>query len=432
MKEDGPVYFRFKEHEAQDSSDPVLLENLLGQGLWQLPPKGEDYFDIQHAKKDGTETLTAGYCIGARQFEWEEGGQKRKGVIWVLPKHESLRPEKLLWKCLENPKVRSHLEHCYKIYIDEAPIPIPSGISDYVTPLIITDFILRLRAIIKKGVRKSFVRVEQTLRNRVRGKILINRTIKGHLRKNTVTTTECSFQVQSPDIPENRILKAALVQCSRYINSRMSGRYEIKNLLPYCFPPLENVRETILENDFNSIHHSPFYSEYKPALNLARVLLKKFGFSVTSNFDLKNETLPFIINMPELFERYCEALLRERYDNLLAGYGRHDDSETQSGRRLKRPDFLLPSLNMIIDSKYKFWVEKAIGEEDLRQLAFYGRYTPVLSKLKNGCERPTLQFLYPSEDGYKTIDLDDNTANREEHDFVAIKKYPVKISNTGN
>jgi 5-methylcytosine-specific restriction endonuclease McrBC regulatory subunit McrC len=131
--------------------------------------------------------------------------------------------------------------------------------------------------------------------------------------------------------------------------------------------------------------------------------------------------------MPELFERYCEALLRGRYDDLLAGYGRDDSSETKSGHRLKRPDFLLPSLNMIIDSKYKFRIENSIGEEDLRQLSLYGRYMPILSNLKNNLKRPVLQFLYPSEDGYETIDLEDNNANREERGFIKIKKYPVKI-----
>jgi 5-methylcytosine-specific restriction endonuclease McrBC regulatory subunit McrC len=207
----------------------------------------------------------------------------------------------------------------------------------------------------------------------------------------------------------------------------MSGFREIKNLLPYCFPPLENVGETITEHAFNSIHYSPFYNEYKPALKLARVLLRKSDFSVHSDSDLKNKTLPFRINMPELFERYCEALLRDRYDDLLTGYLKGDDSETQSGRRLKRPDFLLPSLNMIIDSKYKFWVKDTIGEEDLRQLSLYGRYKPLLDKLENDYERPTLQFLYPAQDGSEVIDLEDATVNREEKDFIRIKKYPVKI-----
>jgi 5-methylcytosine-specific restriction endonuclease McrBC regulatory subunit McrC len=207
----------------------------------------------------------------------------------------------------------------------------------------------------------------------------------------------------------------------------MSGFREIKNLLPYCFPPLENVGETIAEHDFNSIHYSPFYNEYKPALKLARILLKKFDFSVRSDGDLKNKTLPFRINMPELFERYCEALLRDRYDDLLAGYGREGYSETRSGSRRMRPDFLLPSLNMIIDSKYKFWVKNAIGNEDLRQLSAYGRYKPLLDKLKTGYESPTLQFLYPSEAGSETIDLEDAAANRKETDFIKIKKYPVKI-----
>jgi 5-methylcytosine-specific restriction endonuclease McrBC regulatory subunit McrC len=207
----------------------------------------------------------------------------------------------------------------------------------------------------------------------------------------------------------------------------MSGFREIKNLLPYCFPPLENVGETITEHDFNSIHYSPFYNEYKPALKLARVLLRKSDFSVHADNDLKNKTLPFRINMPELFERYCEALLRDRYDDLLAGYGKEGYSETQSGHRRKRPDFLLPSLNMIIDSKYKFWQKDTIGGEDLGQLSFYGRYKPLLNKLENDCERPTLQFIYPAEDGREAIDLEDVTANREEKNFIKIKKYPVKI-----
>jgi hypothetical protein len=130
--------------------------------------------------------------------------------------------------------------------------------------------------------------------------------------------------------------------------------------------------------------------------------------------------------MPELFERYCESLLRKQYPDTLAGWGNTGKSETRAGTLKLRPDFVIPSMNTIVDSKYKYWIAGQEDKEGMQQMALYGREKKTLQQLNHDSELPILQFLYPSESGNKDIDLQ-NSSNSCINDYLSIKKYPLKI-----
>ncbi len=245
----------------------------------------------------------------------------------------------------------------------------------------------------------------------------------------SVPQVSCSYQINSINCLENRILKTTLLKINSYFKSIHIAEPEMENLLTnalYDFQEVESIE--INFPDFSRLHGNPFFKEYKPALELAKIILKRFSYSNNlERLDQTRYTIPFYINMPELFERYCEVLLRSQYKNVKAGYQRDGKSETRSGKFKIRPDFLLPDENMIVDSKYKYWLEpQNISKEDISQLSLYSRHEGILKKLGKNSSRPTLQFIYPKDEGEQNIDFS-NSANKKEKEIIDCFRYPLNI-----
>jgi len=418
-------YFTFKEHGEQDAEEIESLLEVLGNKIkdYELSSDNLKYLGLN-------EKCEADYFIGMRWISWAEGDQKRKGVIWVRPKHHDIPFEKLFWKCLSHPIVNKHMGDCYRIFPEEDAIPLPGSAIDFVTPLLIADFLVRVRKLSQKGLRKRFVNIQETLNSRVKGKLLVTQTLREQVKKSTLIQTRCSYQIQSTNCIENQILKAALLQTQKYLNRHKSGESSnaLDNLLHANLRMFSEVTvRSLSQTDFEQINHSAFYQEYKPALNLAKLILKSLGLSINSDISKKDRTVPpFYINMPELFERYCEVLLRNRYPDTLSGYGYTGYSETRLGKSKLRPDFIIPSENRIVDSKYKYWIDRSDDIEGLRQLSLYSRHVKALEKLNNRGIRPKLQFLYPENDGAADVHFDSDR-NMQLEDYPEIYKYAVSI-----
>lgn len=418
-------FFEFEEHTQQINTVDGSLKEWLPKDI--VPDNfADDNKDFLCINKN----LQANYFIGMRWLKCEEEGNKKKGVLWVKPKKEKVPYERILWKCLNHPVVNKHLDECYKIFPEEEPIPLPDDASDFITPLLITDFLVRVQKIVKKGLKKEFVSENSILNNKIKGKILVNSPIKHQLKRNAITQTHCSYQIHTPDCIDNQIIKAAILQAQKYIIRFMPNMPEIKNLLYYNLIAFEGITtKSINPSDFSISNHSAFFKEYKPVLNLARLILKGLGFSINSDISLKDKTVPpFYINMPELFERYCEVLLRNTYKSeVKAGYQRHGYSETRMGNRKLRPDFLIPSKNMIIDCKYKYWIENSENNADLGQLALYSRHIATKQFNSKG-EIPTLFILYPKSDSSTIIDFE-NDSKEDVYELLDFFKYSVSFTN---
>jgi hypothetical protein len=168
------------------------------------------------------------------------------------------------------------------------------------------------------------------------------------------------------------------------------------------------------------IKHSPFYKEYKTALNLAKLIFKRLGFSLNANADIL-KTPPYYINMPKLFERYVELqLIKSKIPYI-------DGNEQNIANFGMKPDFILPNLNTILDAKYKFWYkqdhETAEFKEDYLQISLYGRDKDIREKLNSNTE-PLLMLVYPH--------LEKNTCKKSQKFFqiyLCGLKVPLKEEN---
>ncbi|MFW6046654.1 MAG: 5-methylcytosine restriction system specificity protein McrC [Candidatus Woesearchaeota archaeon] len=355
-------FFQFKEHGYQIDSSHLKLSDIAHHNKNLQNAISSEYqkgslkylglgFDIQTV-------LKANYYIGLRWFEWQEDNIFHKDVIKVCPKR-TIDFEKMLRECLNDAVVTNHMENSYQIFTDEPFIPIEEPSEDLITPFVIIDYLFKIRNIVHKGLKKDFIKVTQNLNGKIKGKINISKTIKRNIFQ--TNKTYCSYYIHSIDCLENRILKAGLLIASKYLNHFCSQQnlFDLLNFTQSAFQFVST--EEIRPKDFLKVKQSSFYKEYSPGLKLAKILLSRFGWKI--NFDVsyqKHFIPPFYINMPELFERYCEVKIRESLSNadLLVGYDQYNpSSKTEVKNPELRPDFLLPKQNMIIDSKYKYWTE---------------------------------------------------------------------------
>ncbi len=407
------------------SQDEILEDSLAGEDKEPTQPK-------------------AHYLIGYRWFE------ENRTYLHVSPKKEnnsSADYMKIFLTCLQDPVVSKSItdssDKLYKIFFDESMIEIKDK-KDEITPFLILHFLQIVKNITRKGLKKGYVRVTENLTSKIKGKILINQTIKQNHLKNRLDKTVCNHQIFTINCIENQIIKTALMQCGRHLQNIANNN--ITKTLRQNINAFELVEiKEVFSSDFSKIKHSPFYKEYKEALNLAKMIFQRFGFVLTNssvNHEV-NKIPPYYINMPELFERYVEVKLREANLNII------DGNKNKCAVWSMKPDFLLPKSEnqkpIIIDAKYKYWFENGINDKDKEnaeyksdymQLSLYGRDTKVRECLKiEGVDSEVeLLFIYPTfKEKYQNINIknanDEDIDSRESHKFNKIKRLALWIPN---
>ncbi|MDY0288065.1 MAG: hypothetical protein RBR15_04495 [Sphaerochaeta sp.] len=430
----NPTFFHFSEHSLQDKDDLIQMSEVIVEPDVMVPPEDQraKYLGVYQEGR----FFKADYYIGLRWVSWKgEDNIMQLGVIQTRPKRSSGIPfMKLLLKCLSDETVSQHLGECYRLFPDEPMIPSPLDDKDYITPLIMCEFLVRIKKIIKKGIKRNFQTHKKVLSNNIKGRINVKESLRLNISQTSIPRVSCRYQVNSLNCLENRILKTTLLKIDSYCKSMYIAEPEIQNLLAYAMYGFQEIDPIDVSNcNFAQLNESPFFKEYKPTLALAKILLKTFTYPVYSQEgEQKRCTIPFYINMPELFERYCEVLLRAQYANVKAGYQFDGYSETRCGHAVPiRPDFLLPDENMIVDSKYKYWGEfvrrEGISKEDIAQLSLYARHEGVLRRLGEHPVPPRIQFVYPKDTGKLAIDFS-NSANEKVKDIVDCFTYPLRIS----
>jgi len=370
-----------------------------------------DILGLHYEKENDEIVLKSSYFIG---YVWAE---KNKIFINVLPKKTKENKVadfvKMFFSCMNDKNVSKQLKETYKIFTKQPKIEIKKD-NDIITPFIIINFIEILFKITKQGLKKGYIKETKNLTSKIKGRISVNQTIKANHYKNRLEKTVCSYHKYTINCLENQILKTALIQSLKYLSLLKNELLisKIKNIL-HTFK-LVDTRE-IFARDFTKIKLSPFFFEYKEALNLAKLIFEQLGYSLQTN--RKTETIkipPFYVNMPELFERYVETKLKRTYsDNLIPGYFK-GSNKINSYLWGLRPDFIVKKQGLIIDAKYKYWFINPANEnlkDDLQQLSLYGRLEDLKKDLGIGNNKePIIIFIYPNpnEQAEKEINIENS------------------------
>lgn len=304
---------------------------------------------------------------------------------------------KLLMDAFKHPVIASQTNNLVLIDWEAEQIQIKQE-DDALTPFLVVQFLNLLKQIVKKGLKKSYYKVQENLNNRIKGKILVGANIKQNVLKNRLTKTYCEYQQFGIDYQENRFLKKVLYYCSNYVHQNaglfQGNEKNLEQLINYCKPAFELVSDETEITTLKNIKHNPFFKEYKEAIKIGQYILKRFAYNISNTAKSKKiETPPFWIDMPQLFELYV-------YHHLLTVFN-ESEINFQFATYGNVLDFLISKegSEMVIDAKYKMHYRSSHIHEDIRQVAGYARLNKVYDKLKSTKTKTDIidcLIIYPS------------------------------------
>ncbi len=332
--------------------------------------------------EDTPHQLKTGYFIGV---DWIEDDET---ALFVAPKLNAEAREidftSMLFSSLRHPEVAKGIDELYIVKWDKPTIEIQQK-QDLLTPFLVVEFLGLLKDVVRKGLKKYYYKVEKNLHSRIKGKVMVAKSIKQNLMQNKNLFTYCSYDEFGLNNKENRLLKKALVFVKRYLPTYLhhykdeKGR-SIKNNLQdtfnYINPAFQPVSEEIELNEIKHSKTNAFYQEYQQALRLAKLILRRFGYNISNTVQDKVQTPPFWIDMSKLFELYVLGLLRDRFHNQVSYHNKYSGNEL---------DYLLksPEYQMVIDAKYKSkYSNNGKDNEDIRQVSGYARLKNVYHELE--------------------------------------------------
>lgn len=385
---------RFDSQAFQKENYTFLFNKRRGENLpcytINFEPKTDSYF------------LTTSYLIG---LDWIE---KKSSAIYVAPKLNRFGREldftKMLFDSLKNPEVSKEVDELFLIKWDDPLIEIEQK-DDLLTPFLIVEFLSLLKVIVRKGLKRTYYKVDKNLNGRIKGKVLVSKTIKENITHNNYLDTFCRYQEFGFNNKENRLLKKTLLFIKRYLPtySQLRNHIDLRNTFNYIDPAFDQVSDSI---DLNEIKHSKinvFYKEYGPAIRLAKLILKRFGYNISNTVKSKINTPPFWIDMSKLFELYVLGLLKERFNKAV---------KYQFSTYGNEIDYLLNSenLKMIIDAKYKLKYIDSRDHQDIRQVSGYARLNKIYDEFNiDSNELIDCLIIHPDQDqgvtNFKDIDF---------------------------
>jgi len=397
-----------------------------------LAIRKEDIYNEETNEYENT-NLKAHYHIGYRWY------QQNKTYVHVSQKVDANGDKadymQMFLACLKDPDVSNSIlksnDKLYEVFFDEPFIEVDNP-QDEITPFLILHFLHLVKKITKKGLKKGYVKITENLTSKIKGKILINQTIKQNHFKNRLDKTVCNYQVFTINCIENQIIKTALSQCARHLHGISDKKESIKMMLRQNIDTFNSVEQIeVFNSDFSSIKHSPFYKDYKEALELSRMIFKRFGFALNNSNTKDNVSKipPYFIDMTKLFERYVEVKLREVYSDAI-----EDGNKLTNIAFQMRPDFLLKKGQLIIDAKYKYWYgntnENSKYKDDYMQLSLYGRENKIreIIGMNENDDVAELLFIYPRLSGEVDRRISFESQNRKySKKFTNISIMPIDI-----
>jgi 5-methylcytosine-specific restriction enzyme subunit McrC len=331
----------------------------------------QECFALWH--ESGAWKLRTSYIIG---LAWV----KEDLPIYIAPKFNKEDREvnylAMLMEALEEPENAKHMSHLFTIDFDAKPIPITHR-QDKLTPLLIVQFLGLMKSLVRKGLKKGYYSIEQNLNARVRGKVLINKTIKTNHTRSKLLHTVCSYDEFGVNIPENQLLKRALlfVQKMVYNLKGLENVDVLKAMLRYTLPAFEQVNENASSKNKIRKKGNNLYAEYEPAMELAQIILKKYGYAISNVQEDETTSPPYWIDMSKLFELYTFKKLREHWQ------GNNQVKYHQKFNYLES-DFIVNTgeEQYVVDAKYKDYADSRIATEDARQVAGYARMNKVFEE----------------------------------------------------
>lgn len=370
-------------------------------------------------------TLSMSYYIGT---DWLIENEQ---AIYVAPKVNSLGQQVdylgMLHASLSHVDTLSHTKELYEIKLDQPFIEIDQQM-DLITPLIMLQFLHTLKHIVIKGLKKSYYKVEHNLASKIKGRVLTSKNIKKNLVQNKPINTYCQYDEFGLDSIENRVLNHTLSFVRRYFAKYPAYNTLTTPLIDFCTPAFENVDDKVDFKALKQTKYSSFYKEYKQALDLSKIIFKRFGYHINEVENTNSSRVsvpPFWIDMSKLFELYVLSLLKDKYGNKIAFQPKGNYGE---------PDFLLLDDNtpLIIDAKYKpIYQKNEYNPDDIRQISGYARDNKLLNQLgfatQSERENKIVGCVIIYTDQSRNTELPEKLTGLPIEQFIKFYKVPIAM-----
>ncbi|HOS37359.1 MAG TPA: hypothetical protein PK984_03990 [Paludibacteraceae bacterium] len=402
------------------------------QGLFSKQQKLEisPHLDLKNNFKlglgfDKYGDLWSSYYIG---IDWIK---ENESYIAVEPKIENLDYVKMFVHCLHHSEISKFIKDVYHVDFEKPQIETQNANWD-LTPFLVVHFLSLVETITKHGLKSNYIFREENLNSKIKGKIIFSQ----HLKKNIVSKREdriyCHFQEYSTDCLENRLLKKALLFVQSYTAKHLDKEkykllFQKQNRLLSAF---NNISENISYSEIKRIKINALYKEYVEAIDLAKQILKRFGYSYKNTDKTDEKKLPpFWIDMSKLFELYVYSLLKDAYGSKIL-YQLSEDGKRQTRGHYGDIDFMKLDDKILIDTKYKeiYTQDGKYDIDNIRQLSGYARDRKVLEKLNITSDNEVVDcvIIYPDKaanDNFKNRELKEKNIKQ----FTKFYKCGVKL-----
>lgn len=361
---------------------------------------------------------------------------ENKLPIYVKPKLDDIDTEvnyiKMLFDILKEPENYNHLDLLCEIDFEKPTISIEQK-QDLLTPLLLIQYVNLLKKIVQKGLKKSYYTVTKNLNSKIKGKILLNETIKKNHFNNKMLFNYCQYSEFGINSTENKILKKALdFSIAAMQNLKGIDTDKINGLFNYIQPAFIQVDNEVNIEELKTIKPNKLYKEYEQALKFAKHILKRYGYNISNVNSIVVKTPPFWIDMSKLFELYVFSKLKERFTL-------HNEVTYHKKFNYLEPDFIVNAKNgsskMVVDAKYKPQYKNGnISTEDIRQISGYARLKKVYDFLELKDDKIIDCLVIYSNQNANRKDFKNNNFELEpESNYVRFFKIgielPVKTNN---
>lgn len=335
--------------------------------------------------------------------------------IEVLPKLENLDFMSLFSFALMYQPSSEYFSTCYDINWDKE-ISVDADLYNILSPLLIMQYLNVLDKLVVRGLKRDYITIKENLHSKIKGKVKSVQNWKINTLKKKEDYFYCQYQVFSPDIPINRLLKKALDISFQLLGNIRSRSQNLKGtaFLSSKLKLINAFRNIRSENHIGSIRNYKFDKlniHYAEAIRLAKCIIKHQDNSLTNNYNKKKRVPLFWIDMSRLYEVYVLGLLQNQYpDQILfqvkGSYG-------------TRCDYIHKSEGIIMDAKYKLWYSSPEGRgshldsmiADIREISAYARDERLLSVMKKEEKSPACIIIFP----------DNRSTNLESELFTTVR-----------
>lgn len=366
---------------GRDYSDK--MEYLVELGLTFEEP---DF--LKEPKYLGISKWIASYYIGAAWLVSDEL------AVVVTPKVPDIDFIQMFLSALEidTQKESNYFAQCYGIQFDEPQIETHEELNQ-LTPLLVLHFISLLERLVKHGLKKDYLLHEENLKAKVKGRILFGKHLKTNVFQQRSDRMYCQYQEYTDDIPENRLLKKALLFSERILDrcdslKRQSQYPDLQLRLNRLKASFSHISDDIEPYQVQKLSSNKLFKGYKEAIRVAKMILRRFDYSIREASSEQHSTPPFWIDMARLYEMWVLHRLQKLGINPImfqeAGF---------YGRQVA--DFVIREENLILDAKYKpKYVEDWVDIDDIRELSGNARDDRLLPNLPEDYS-PRCIILYP-------------------------------------